>query len=294
MGLSRRLQADLAILGLSAIWGCTFVVAKRALSDISPFLFISIRFVLAAAVLWLLLPPGALRGSRDRLAAGLVVGIILFAGFAFQTTGLQHTSPSRSAFITSLYVIFTPLLVLLLGKRRPSMDSILGAVVATVGLHFLTNPESGGFGRGELLTLFSAVCWAAHLIAVDHYTRRHDPATLAFLQIAAAAALAIGPAIVVRPARFVPTGSLIIALIVTSFLATALAIHVLNRVQSWTTPTRAAVIFAAEPVFAGLTSWVVEGEVLTGASLLGAVLILTGILTAELGPVGRLRAVAAP
>jgi drug/metabolite transporter (DMT)-like permease len=226
--------------------------------------------------------------------AGLIIGIILFAGFTFQTTGLQYTTPSRSAFITGLYVIFTPLLLLLLGRRRPSIDSILGAVIATVGLHFLTNPGSGGFGRGEFLTLLCAACFAAHLIAVDHYTRRHDPATLAFLQIAVVAALAIGPTVSIERIRFVPTGGLLIAVVVSSFLATALALHVLNRVQSWTTPTRAAVIFAAEPVYAGLTSWAVEGEILSGASLFGAVLILTGILTAELGPLGRLRAVPAP
>jgi drug/metabolite transporter (DMT)-like permease len=296
VGLSRRLQADLCILGLSAVWGCTFVVSKRALSDISPLLFIAFRFIVATVVLLPFLPRASLRnrGPRGPLAAGLVIGVILFAGFVFQTVGLQHTTPARSAFITALYVVFTPLMAVLLGWKRPSIDSIAGAVVAFAGLHLLTDPESGGLGLGEALTVLCAVSFAAHLLAIDHYTRRHDPGTVAIVQIAAVALLSIVPAATMEQTRFVPTRSLLVALIVTSIPATAIAIYLLNRVQSWTTPTRAAIVFAAEPVFAALTSWAMEGEVLSGASLLGAVLILMGILTAEIGPWRRFRAAAAP
>ncbi len=296
MGLTRRFQADLWIIGLSAIWGCTFVVIKQALADISPMLFIAVRFSIAAALLYFLLPRATPAGEpgppRSALTGGLVIGCLLFAGFVFQTIGMQYTTPARSAFITGMYVIFTPLLSMALRIRRPSIDSFVGAGLAFVGLYLLTSPggAAGGFGLGEFLTVFCAIAFSGHLLAVDHYTRRHDKRTLAFLQVAVVAALAIAPAALLETTRFNPTPRLYVALGVTALLATALAFLILNVVQSWTTPTRAAIIFAAEPVFAALTSWLVEGEILSGPSLAGAALILAGMLTAELGPFRRMRA----
>ena len=294
MGLSRRLQADLSIIGLSAIWGCTFVVSKRALTDISPLLFITVRFVAASLPLWFLVPRGALQDSAgavrwSAVRGGSLTGLFLFAGFACQTIGIQYTSPARSAFITSMYVIFTPILSMTLGLRRPSITSFTGAALAVTGLYFLTGAGSAGlgFGYGETLTVFAALAFSAHLLAIDHYTRRHDKRAIAFLQVGAVAVLALGPTLFVEQVRFVPTPTLFGALAITSILATAVAFFVISIVQSWTTPTRAAIIFAAEPVFAALTSWIVEGEVLTGVAMFGALLILCGVLTAELGPLAR-------
>jgi len=294
VGLSRRLQADLSIIGLSAIWGCTFVVSKRALTDISPLLFITVRFVAASLPLWFLVPRGALQDSAgavrwSAVRGGSLTGLFLFAGFACQTIGIQYTSPARSAFITSMYVIFTPILSMTLGLRRPSITSFTGAALAVTGLYFLTGAGSAGlgFGYGETLTVFAALAFSAHLLAIDHYTRRHDKRAIAFLQVGAVAVLALGPTLFVEQVRFVPTPTLFGALAITSILATAVAFFVISIVQSWTTPTRAAIIFAAEPVFAALTSWIVEGEVLTGVAMFGALLILCGVLTAELGPLAR-------
>src|SRR4029453_18123919 len=130
---------------------------KWALDDISPFLYITLRFSAAAIPLYFLVRKEAFGGetSRATLVGGAVTGALLFTGFAFQTIGIQYTSAARSAFITGMYVIFTPLLSILLRIRRPSMNSILGAILALAGLHLLTNPTAGGagFGRGEFLTL---------------------------------------------------------------------------------------------------------------------------------------------
>jgi drug/metabolite transporter (DMT)-like permease len=299
VGLSRRLQADLWIVALSAIWGCTFVLVKRTLEDISPLLFVFLRFCLASVPMFLMVPRGTLAGGRGdatrsarvrgTLVGGAVTGLLLFAGFVCQTIGIQYTTPSRSAFITGMCVVFTPLLSILLGRRRPSINSLVGVVLATVGLHLLTNPGAagGGFGRGEALTLLCAIAFAGHLISLDHYTRLFDKRAIAFLQVGSVALLAAPPALLAESIRFNPTTGLFLALAVTSLVGTALAFLILNTVQSWTTPTRAAILFSAEPVFAAVTSWVVEGEVLAGAALLGAALILAGMLTAEVGPFGR-------
>jgi drug/metabolite transporter (DMT)-like permease len=220
---------------------------------------------------------------------GAVTGVLLFTGFVLQTIGIQYTTPARSAFITGMYVIFTPLLSILLRLRRPSINSFVGAALALAGLHLLTNPtgSGGGFGRGEFLTLLCAVAFSGHLLAVDHYTRRFSRPAIAFLQVAMVGALGLAPALLLEPMRLRATPGLLAALAVTSLMGTALAFWVLNMVQAWTTPSRAAIIFAAEPVFAALTSWVVEEEVLRGAAMAGAALILAGMLWAEIGPFGR-------
>lgn len=291
MSLSRRLQADLWIVVLSAIWGSTFVVSKRALDDISPLLFVLVRFTIASALLYWMVPRGTLR--RGALAGGAVTGVLLFAGFVTQTVGIQYTSASRSAFITGMYLVFTPLLAVLVRRRWPSLDSLAGVLLATAGLYLLTRPgdaaEGAGFGLGEGLTLMCAVAFAGHLLAVDHYTRRFDKGAIAFLQVAVVALLAAPAAAFAEAPRLEASPRLVMALGLTSILATALAFWLLNRVQSWTTPTRAAIIFAAEPVFAAFTSWVVEGEALTAGALAGAALIVAGMLAAELSPLRRLR-----
>ena len=289
MGLSRRLQADLWILLLSAIWGCTFVVVKGALEDVSPLLFMTLRFAIATPLVFILVPRGSLTGRSTlggALIGGIVTGLLLFSGFGLQTVGLQYTTAARSAFITGLAVILTPLLCVALRRRRPSLASLAGAALAFGGLYLLTGSGTAGqgFGRGELLTLLCAVAFAGHLIAVDHFTRRFNKAVIAFLQIAAAGLFTIAAAALWESPRFDPTMRLVVAVLVTAVLGTALAFYILSTVQSWTTPTRAAIILAAEPVFAALTAWIVDGEIFTRAALLGATLILTGMIMAELSP----------
>jgi drug/metabolite transporter (DMT)-like permease len=290
VSLNRRVQADLWIIVLSAIWGCTFVVIKRALDDISPLLFILARFSIAAVVLRFAVRPGTLTGGAA--VGGAVIGLLLFTGFAAQTIGIQFTTAARSAFITGMYLVFTPLLGILVKRRWPSADALLGVMLATAGMYLLTRPSDagGGFGAGEALTLLCAVAFAGHLLAVDHYTRRHDPSAIAFLQVAVVAVLALPSMALFETPRFAATPRLLASLAVTSLLATAAGFLILSTVQSWTTPTRAAIIFAAEPVFAAFTSWIAEGERLTRSALLGAGLIVMGMLAAELSPFSRRRA----
>ncbi len=278
-------------MGLALIWGSTFVVIKAALDDISPLLLVTVRFLIAGAILSPLVLTAPRVIGRETLTGGAVLGALLFLGFWFQTTGMEHTTPSRSAFITGTAVIFTPLLSVLLRIRRPSVTSVCGAALATAGLWLLTSPGEGGrgFGQGEVLTLLCAICFAGHILAMDHYTRRGDKRRIAFLQVATVGVLGILPTIFVEHLaldglRFNPTPRLLVAMAIMALLATALALFVQSIVQSWTTPTRAAVIFAMEPVFAALTAWIVDDEILAGAALAGALLILAGMIVAELRP----------
>ncbi len=296
MGLSRRLRADLWLAALALVWGATFVIVKSALADSAPLLFVGLRFTLAAIVLAPVLAaaPSAARNATA-LAGGLVTGTLLFAGYALQTLGLERTTPSRSAFITGTAVVFTPLISVILRIRRPSPTSVAGAILATWGLYLLTRP-AGGPGIGDGLTLGCAICFAGHLIAIDHWTRRAHPGVIATGQVALTGLLGLLTAFTLEPiglgeVRFTPTPRLIVAIAVTALLATALALWIQTTVQAWTTPTRAAIILALEPVFAALTSWLFEGEILGRGGIAGAALILAGMIVAEWRPPREARSV---
>lgn len=282
MGLRPSLKADIALLGAAAIWGATFVVVKGALRDASPFAFMALRFSLGAAALGWFYRRRIVRSNLREIRAGCILGIFIGAGFAFQTVGLLSTTPTRSAFITGLYVVGVPLIAAALGLRGLNLAGVTGAAVALAGLWLLTGWGPGqGSGRGESLTIVCAFLFATHIVGVDIYARRHDGGALAFWQVAFAAAACIAIALTAERAWIDPTPGLFAAIVVTGLGATALTLAVQNSVQAATTPTRAAIIFTMEPVFAAATSWAVAGERLTGAAAMGAALIIAGMMISE-------------
>jgi drug/metabolite transporter (DMT)-like permease len=286
VGLRGSLKADIALIGIAGIWGGTFVVVKNALHDASPFAFLAVRFTIGAAALGWIFRRRIVPVRRGQIRDGAVLALFLGGGFACQTIGLLSTTPSRSAFITGLYVVGVPLIAAALRLRGLTPASLAGAGMALTGLYFMTGAggagDRGGIGPGEALTLCCAALFAAHIVGVDIITRRQDPAVMSFWQVALTAAASAPLALLAETPRLNPTPALAGALLATGLGATALAVGVQNAVQARTTPTRTAIIFASEPVFAAAASWILEGEVLTGAALGGAALILAGMLVAEI------------
>ncbi len=282
-------QADAALVLIALIWGATFVLVKEALEDVSTLLFLALRFTLASAALAVgFRARGPLQLERRVLRAGVATGLCLFSGYLFQTFGLRYTTPSKSAFITALYVVLVPLLAAAAGRSRARPSEWVGAATATCGLALLTLEGSSlRVGMGDGLTLVCAVAFAAHILAVGHYAPRVRVGELSFVQIGTAAALALAGCWWAEPVRLRWSLRVIAAVAVTGLLATALAFTVQVWAQRRTTPTRTALIFALEPVFAWLTSYLVAGEVLSARAAAGAMLILAGVLLVELKPAGR-------
>jgi len=278
--LSQRSKAEILLVVTTFIWGSTFVIVKGALLDASPFPFLAIRFILAGLLMWLVMGRGRL--DRQALLPSLVLGILLFAGFAFQTWGLTSTTPSKSAFITGVSVILVPLISLFHGYRLRGAN-LGGAGLGLLGLYFLVLPSGlGAVNRGDLLTLFGAISFAVHIMLVGAYTRRFSfqhlaPGQILVVGIVATLAVPIGPAWVVHW-----TGRLIFALAVTAIFATGFAFGVQVWAQQYTPPAHTALIFALEPVFAALTSRLVTGEHLGGKVLVGSALILAGMVISEM------------
>lgn len=282
-GLNRQMQAELSMLAVSFIWGATFVLVKKALDDIGPFLFIGIRFILAFMVLSLVSSGNMRKIERSTWKPGLIIGLFLFVGYIFQTVGLKYTTPSNAGFITGLSVVLVPILYAVLKRRLPPLMTWITVIIAASGLYLLSVP-AGAFelAKGDMLVLVCAFGFALHIVAVDRYAHEHNAVAISGIQIliVGLASLAIGLVIEPWPARF--SNDLILALAVTSILATALAFLVQNFMQKFSTPTRFAVVLATEPVFAAITSYLWAGDRLTERAIIGGGFIILAMILAIL------------
>ena len=292
--MSRSARAHLLLLAVVFIWGSTFVLVKDALADISPLLFNLLRMALAALCLIVLYRRHIGHIDRRALLFGAVAGLFLATGYQFQTAGLRLTTPSKSAFITSMTVIFVPLLIVIPRLRPPASHSprwnaFLGALLAFIGIVLLTTPPHAGldFGSinvGDLLTLACALGFACHVVALAHFSPRMRFEQLATLQVSFATLfMAISLPMFERPSVHW-TPRVLFAVAIAAVLATAVAFTVQSWAQQILPATHTAVLFTLEPVFAWLTSWMVVGERLGLRSGAGAALILAGICVTELLP----------
>jgi drug/metabolite transporter (DMT)-like permease len=242
------------------------------------------RFTIATLALAILYPR-ALRAQKAGLRAGAIAGCFLFCGYAFQTFGLRLTSPAKSAFITGLSVPLVPLVAALVYRIRPRFFEMLGVICATAGLALLTLPGSTlAIGRGDLLTLFCALSYAAHIVTIGHYSGAVPYETVAVMQVGTSAVLSLASFWWFEPPFVTWSGGLIAATVFSGLVATAAAFTMQAWAQQYTTSTRTALIFAFEPVVAWITSFIVTDERLSVRMIGGALLILTGILLVELKP----------
>jgi drug/metabolite transporter (DMT)-like permease len=293
--MSQRLQAQFLLLFTVLIWGATFSLVKSALTDASPLLFNLLRFTLATLALALIHRHKLRAVTRAQLQSGALAGLFLAAGYQFQTLGLARTTPAKSAFLTGLVVVFVPALTLIpavrpAGSRAPNPFSALGAILAFAGLLLLTTPAGTqmahlfvSIGLGDLLTLVCALCFAAHLLTLARVSPGIDSGLLATLQIGFAA-LAMLFTVPFEPSHLTVTPLLLLTLAICSLLATAAAFTIQSFAQRVLAPTHTVLLLTLEPVFAWLTALLFLHQGLDSRSLLGAALILAGILIIELLP----------
>ena len=261
----RRLQAQLLLLAVVAIWGATFVVVKDALNDASPMLFNLLRMAAAFLCLAVIYRRHLRSIGKPAIAGGAIVGACLAAGYQFQTTGLARTTPSKSAFITGLVVVLVPMLSAIPWLRSSSMhaprlNAWLGALLAFAGVVLLTTPAGASLGgnfasinTGDVLTLGCALGFALHVIALAHTSSRIDLPQLATLQIGFCTLYMAAMLPLEHHTYLHLTPRLVIALVVAAVLATAVAFTIQSWAQQFLPATHTALTLALEPVFAGIT-----------------------------------------
>ncbi len=289
--MSARLALPLvALVGVTAIWGITFVQVKDAVAVYPLFAFLAVRFAISTAVL----APFAwrpLRGlPRSGVLAGGGVGVLLAAAYALQTAGLHRTTVSSTGFITGLYVVFAPLLALLLFKTPVPPAAWAGVALSVAGL-LLLNGTPGGSLAGNALVLANAVAQSGQIAAMERFAPRYDARALTFLQMGVACA---GFSVIAAAlGEFsVPHGWTVWgALLVTGVFAGALGYLIATWVQSRTTAARAALVFTLEAPFAAVFGVLLADDSLGWLGWSGCAVMLAGILLAEPAAAGALRRV---
>ncbi len=290
--MSKTTKARALLLATALLWGLTFTLVKSALTHISPLLFNLLRFTLATITLAAVNHRQLRHLTRDQLTSGALVGFFLALGYQFQTLGLAHTTASNSAFVTGLIVVIVPVLTLVPavrapGSPAPSLGTLGSSLIAFVGLLLLTIPAGQGLAHvrlGDVLTLLCAIAFAFHLLSLARAARKLASGALATVQVAFATLTML----VLQPFERHPylhaTPGLLVTLGVCAVLATAAAFTIQSYAQRHLPPTQTVLILILEPVFGALASILILHESFTPRAVVGAALILAGILITELLP----------
>ena len=289
-------KGESALLFTTVIWGGTFAIIKSALGSISPMMFLTFRFSLAA-IIFLPFVLGRLKKlDSTSIKGGLILGFLYFGGFASQTIGLNYTSATKSAFITGAFVIFTPIFQILIEKKLPGKGNIIGIMLVAGGLIFLSSRgthfldiihELGtNFNIGDYLTLICAVFYSLYIVYLDIVSKEIDTLSLVFMQISVTAVGATAGALLfnitgIEISRFILNKEVIFAVIYTSLLATILTTSLQTKFQKYTTPSKAGIIFSFEPIFASIVAFFLLNEKISNFGLIGCIFIFCGLLISE-------------
>lgn len=288
--MSKNLKSDIMLLLVTVIWGSTFVVVKNATSILPVYNFLFLRFLIALIVLVIMFGKRLLHIDKKTFAVSIIVGIMLFLGYAFQTLGLKYTTASKSGFITGFNVVLVPILESIFLKAKLSKTSWLSVLLALGGLFLMTANIDLKINFGDFLTLLCAVSFAFQVVLIAKYAPSVDTVSFAIIQIFVVT-LSSGILSFVYEKPIIPTDKTVwFALILTGIFATAFALAVQNTMQANTSATHAAIIFSLEPVFSAITAYLVSGEIMTLRSIIGGFLMLISMILSEMPSKDNLRA----
>lgn len=280
--LSRFSKAECVLVLITMIWGGTFLLVQHAMTVSGPMFFVGLRFAAAALIVALFSWRHLRELTLFEVKTGAFIGVAIMLGYGLQTVGLQTIPSSQSAFITALYVPFVPLLQWLILGRRPGLMPSIGIMLAFTGLMLLSGPSGAAlnFSPGEIATLISAIAIAAEIILISTYAGQVDVRRVTVVQLATTSVLSF--LLVVPTGELIPDFSWTLLVTALGLGAASAAIQVaMNWAQKSVSPTRATLIYAGEPVWAGIVGRI-AGERLPAIALVGAGLIVAAVIVSEL------------
>mgnify|MGYP001297797995 FL=1 len=296
-------KATLALFVVTIIWGCTFLWLKQALdtaenyslgnqTNVVATLFVTLRFGFAIGLFFIFVPSikkeiGDYRVWND----GAILSLFMLGGFVFQMVGLDGISPAVSAFLTSLYVLFTALILAWFAGKLQSRSLVIGVILATFGAGFIQGPPQLHYDISEWLTILCALMFAGHIIFTDISTKRVSPVGLTFTSITISTLfcfLLFDLFLYFNVGKVDFIGLLqdfdfMFPLLLSSVFGTFGALVLVNIYQKYMSPVRAAILYALEPVWATLFSIAFGMTDFTFWLLLGGSALLVGNLISELG-----------
>ena len=276
--------AELALVGIAAVWGLTFTMVQDAIAILPTLAFLGYRFAAATAIVAPVFRRRLAALPREGWLAGALMGVFLTAGYIFQTLGLERTSPSDAGFITGLFVVLTPVLGALVLRQRVGRLAWVAAAVSALGLYLLSGAGGDFTLRGDGLVFLCALSFAAHILATGRAASRFDVGALLVIQLAVAGLTCLVLAVATGDLEAPHGAKVWSALAVTAIFASALGFFVQTYAQQHAPPARTALILASEPAFAGLFGYLLAGDRLSAVAWLGAGLIMAAIVAVELIP----------
>ena len=287
------IKADFLLLLTATIWGFAFVAQRVGMDYIGPFTYNAIRFAIGSLSLLpliiLLQKRQPVTDSEHKsqstkktvLLGGILAGGTLFIGASLQQAGLVYTTAGKAGFITGLYVVIVPLLGLF-WRQRPRIGTWMGAVLAAIGLYFLSINEEFSISLGDLLVLLSAFFWAGHVLLIGWLAPRTNSLKLASAQFAICALLSLLTALAIETITIASIWEAIIPILYGGIGSVGIAYTLQVIAQRDAHPAHSAIILSLEGLFAAIGGWLLLGELLSMRSLLGCALMLAGMLFSEL------------
>jgi drug/metabolite transporter (DMT)-like permease len=281
-----RPLAEFLLVTVTLFWGGTFPLVKEAIIDLPVMAFLWVRFLLAALLLLLFAGRGILTLGWRGIGRGVLLGTLLFLSYLFQTWGLEQTTSTNTGFLTGLNVVWVPLLAGPLLHKPPALGAKIGVGLALCGLFLLTWQPSWSVNPGDTLVLVCSAFVALHILGLDALTEGFDGRALTFVQVATMATWSLLGSLAYEPVTWPRAwpAQLVTALIITAVFATVYAFWIMTSFQRLTTPTRAALIYTLEPVFAAFFSILLLNEQLSTPAWFGGGLIILGMVIAEVLP----------
>jgi len=277
-----QITADVGLLCVAIIWGANFVVIKKLLSEITPMVYLGIRFLLAFLVLFCLSPQSIIRTGRKDILKAAGVGMLLFGGFAAQTLGLYLTTPAVSGFLTVSYVVFVPAILTLWKKEFPGKHIILGSIFTVTGVGFLSLNDRIMLGQGEVLTLVCALFFALHILALDKVSASINPYVLTAVQLGTIGVFSFISALAFESFTLSFSFNGWMGLIYGVIFGSIGGYFGQTVAQRYTKPSHAAIILSQEAVFALLFSVVFNMEHLSARHIIGFVSVFSGVMIVEI------------
>ena len=279
-------KAELLLLSITVFWGVSFPFTKFALEDFSPIALVFLRFSITVVVFFAIYYKKIQIRGFKQWRYGFILGFLLFLGFITQTTGMKYTTASNSAFITGTNVLLVPFALYFISKRKPKFQNIIGIIIVTVGLYYLTGVGESGLNYGDFITFFCTFSFALHVVLLDKYSKITDIIHLVFGQFLSMAVLSFLYMMIME--YFVyenltmnfTTSSTSLVLFLALF-GTLLVFFLMTKFQGMTNPIKASIIYNMEQVFATFFAYFLLDERLTFSQIIGALIMICGLIVSE-------------
>ncbi|KMT20872.1 DMT family transporter [Clostridium cylindrosporum] len=277
---NKSLAADISLLVVAFLWGGGFIATKYALESITPNYINFIRFLMAFVAIALIFHKKIGSIDKSSLKAGAIIGLFLYVGFILQTIGLQYTTAGKQAFLTGTNVVIVPFLYWIVRGKKPDRYNIFAAIIAVVGIGFLSLNENFSINFGDTLTIICALFFAGHIVSIACFATKYDPIVLTIVQFGTVTILSLISSLMFEPApKFTSTSTL--GILYLGIFSTLICFAIQNVAQKYTLPDHAAIILCLESVFGSLLSTLVLGEEFTFKMIIGSAAIFLAITTAE-------------